>query len=101
MLYEVITLVEQYSIDELFGDVTGWVAEREMPEFIRYLQEKVTRELLLPVSIGACNAKWIAKLATSTVKPYGLRVITSYSIHYTKLYDVRHWKVSTGHTCST
>jgi len=37
--------------------------------------EKVTRELLLPVSIGACNAKWIAKLATSTVKPYGLRVV--------------------------
>ncbi|HHH72677.1 MAG TPA: DNA polymerase IV, partial [Sulfuricurvum sp.] len=33
------------------------------------------QEMLLPVSIGACNAKWIAKLATSTVKPYGVRVV--------------------------
>ncbi|WP_345969448.1 DNA polymerase IV [Sulfurimonas sp. HSL1-6] len=75
MLAKEIPLVEQYSIDELFGDVTGWVEERDMPDFIRYLQEKVTKELLLPVSIGASNAKWIAKLATSTVKPYGLRVV--------------------------
>ena len=75
LLSKEIPLVEQYSIDELFGDVTGWIAERDMPGFIRHLQEKITRELLLPVSIGASNAKWIAKLATSMVKPYGLRVV--------------------------
>jgi len=80
LLAKEIPLVEQYSIDELFGDVTGWVEERDMPDFIRYLQEKVTRELLLPVSIGACNAKWIAKLATGTVKPYGLRVVYDHEI---------------------
>lgn len=75
LLAQEIPLIEQYSIDELFGDVTGWIAQEDMFDFIRYLQEKVTRELLLPVSIGACNAKWIAKLATSTVKPYGLKVV--------------------------
>jgi len=75
LLAKEIPLIEQYSIDEVFGDVTGWVGEEEMPGFIRHLQEKVTRELLLPVSIGACNAKWIAKLATGTVKPYGLKVV--------------------------
>lgn len=75
LLAKEIPLIEQYSIDELFGDVTGWVDARDMPEFIRYLQEKVASEMLLPVSIGACNAKWIAKLATSTVKPYGVRVV--------------------------
>lgn len=70
-----IPLIEQYSIDELFGDVTGWIAQEDMFDFIHYLQEKVTRELLLPISIGVCNAKWIAKLATGTVKPYGLKVV--------------------------
>ena len=75
LLAQEIPLIEQYSIDELFGDVTGWIAQEDMFDFIRYLQEKVTRELLLPVSIGACNAKWIAKLATGAVKPYGLKVV--------------------------
>jgi DNA polymerase-4 len=75
LLAKEIPLVEQYSIDELFGDVTGWIDERDVYDFIRYLQEKVTRELLLPISIGASNAKWIAKLATGAVKPYGLKVV--------------------------
>ncbi|WP_345974526.1 DNA polymerase IV [Sulfurimonas sp. HSL3-7] len=76
-----IPLVEQYSIDELFGDVTGWIDEKDMYDFIAYLQEKVAKEMLLPVSIGACNAKWIAKLATSTVKPFGLKVVYDEEIH--------------------
>ena len=75
MLAKEIPYVEQYSIDELFGDVSGWIEEKDMFDFIRYLQEKIAREMLLPVSIGACNAKWIAKLATSRVKPYGLKVV--------------------------
>ena len=75
LLANEIPIIEQYSIDELFGDVTGWIDEKDMHDFLRYLQEKITKEMLLPVSIGACNAKWIAKLVTSTVKPYGVRVV--------------------------
>jgi len=75
LLAREIPLVEQYSIDELFGDVTGWVDEKDVYDFIAYLQEKIAREMLLPVSIGASNAKWIAKLATSRVKPFGLKVV--------------------------
>jgi len=82
MLANEIPIVEQYSIDELFGDVTGWVDEKDTHDFIAYLQDKVAREMLLPVSIGASNAKWIAKLATSRVKPYGLKVV-----HDDEIYD--------------
>jgi len=81
LLSKEIPLVEQYSIDELFGDVTGWVDEHEMYDFMKYLQNKIAEEMLLPVSIGACNAKWIAKLATSTAKPYGLKVVYDDEIH--------------------
>jgi DNA polymerase-4 len=77
-----IPVIEQYSIDELFGDVTGWVDDKEVYDFIAHLQERIAREMLLPVSIGACNAKWIAKLATSTVKPFGLKVV-----HDDEVYD--------------
>ena len=80
MLSMEIPLMEQYSIDELFGDVTGWIDEKDMPDFIRYLQTKIMKETMLPVSIGACNAKWIAKLATGTVKPYGLKVVYDHEI---------------------
>ncbi len=75
LLHAEIPVVEQYSIDEIFGDVGGWVDDGDVYDFIRYLQEKIAAQMLLPVSIGACRAKWIAKLATSTVKPYGLRVV--------------------------
>lgn len=70
-----IPVVEQYSIDELFGDVDGWIAPGQMEAFMLYLQQTVWRQMRLPVSIGACNAKWIAKLATGRVKPFGVRVV--------------------------
>ena len=75
MLREEIPLVEQYSIDEIFGDVRGWVNNEEIGAFIAALQHKIATEMLLPVSIGASSAKWIAKLATGTCKPYGLKVV--------------------------
>jgi DNA polymerase-4 len=70
-----VPLVEQYSIDEMFGDVRGWVSDADLYDFMASLQQRITDELLLPVSIGASNAKWIAKLATSTCKPYGLKIV--------------------------
>ena len=70
-----IPLLEQYSIDEFFGDVSGWVEPSAVPAFIRALQAEVTKRFDLPLSIAASQSKWIAKLATDTVKPYGTTVI--------------------------
>ncbi|MEA1920506.1 MAG: DNA polymerase IV [Campylobacterota bacterium] len=75
LLRNEIPLVEQYSIDEIFGDLHGWVDNKSVYPFIQALQQKITDELCLPVSIGVCKAKWIAKLATSTCKPYGLKIV--------------------------
>ncbi|HLD22662.1 MAG TPA: hypothetical protein VJA83_01885, partial [Sulfuricurvum sp.] len=49
-------------------------------EFIRDLQNQITLQFKLPVSIGASSSKWIAKLATSAAKPYGVRVVHSHEI---------------------
>ncbi len=67
-----IPKVEQYSIDEFFGDVSGWVKDEEVYSFAKDLQSKILEQFDIPVSIGISKAKWIAKLATESAKPYGV-----------------------------
>ena len=67
-----IPQVEQYSIDEFFGDVSGWKKDEEVYGFAKFLQSKLLEEFDIPVSIGISKAKWIAKLATESAKPYGV-----------------------------
>ncbi|WP_456402351.1 DNA polymerase Y family protein [Hydrogenimonas sp.] len=70
-----IPVLEQYSIDEFFGDLGGWIDDDEVPTFIDRLRRRIASEFGLPVSIGAAPSKWIAKLATSAAKPDGCRVL--------------------------
>ncbi len=67
-----IPKVEQYSIDEFFADVRGWKSDEEVYAFAKMLQEKILKHFDIPVSIGISKAKWIAKLATESAKPYGV-----------------------------
>jgi len=67
-----IPRVEQYSIDEFFGDLSGWVRDEEAYKFSKNLQADILEHFDLPVSIGISKAKWIAKLATESAKPYGI-----------------------------
>jgi DNA polymerase-4 len=75
-----IPLLEQYSIDEFFGDVSGWVEPNNVLEFITKLQTDITKHFNLPISIAASSSKWIAKLATDKIKPYGTKVIFPHEI---------------------
>jgi len=67
-----IPRVEQFSIDEFFGDVSGWIRDEDVYEFAALLQEQIKSEFDIPVSIGISRAKWIAKMATEDAKPYGV-----------------------------
>ncbi len=67
-----IPQVEQYSIDEFFGDVSGWIKDEEVYVFAQKLQIEILELFDIPVSIGISKAKWIAKLATESAKPYGV-----------------------------
>ncbi len=62
--------VEQYSIDEFFGDLSGWIEKEESYCFAKELQTEIKKEFDIPVSIGIAEAKWIAKLATESAKPF-------------------------------
>ena len=75
-----IPLLEQYSIDEFFGDLNGWIKEKDTFKFIKELQADILKEFDLPISIGASSSKWIAKLLTDKIKPYGVKVVTKEEI---------------------
>jgi len=74
-----IPLVEQASIDEFYGDLSGWVEDADIPSFIDALRHEIKHELKLPVSIGAASTRYIAKLATTYAKPFNCKVITPHN----------------------
>jgi DNA polymerase-4 len=69
---KLIPEVEQFSIDEFFGYVGGWINDRQVETFARDLQAQILVEFDIPVSIGIARSKWTAKLATEYAKPYGV-----------------------------
>jgi DNA polymerase-4 len=75
LLKDNIPTIEQFSIDEFFGDVTGWIKDEDVYDFGIKLKQKILDDLKLPISIGIAKTKWIAKLATNDAKPYGVKLI--------------------------
>ncbi len=75
-----IPLIEQASIDEFYGDLSGWVNDDEALFFVDTLRHEIQRDLNLPVSIGVAKSKHIAKLATTMAKPFGCKLIHEHEI---------------------
>lgn len=70
-----IPLVEQFSIDEFFGDLRGYKNESEIEDFAWALKKRVMIELGLPVSIGIAHSKYLSKLITEYAKPSGVKYV--------------------------
>jgi DNA polymerase IV len=77
-LQKKIPLVEQASIDEFYGDLSGWIDDEEIEQFIDNLRHEIKRDIKLPVSIGAAKTRYIAKQATSYAKPFGCKMVHDY-----------------------
>ena len=65
-----VPILEQYSIDEFFGDLNGWVKNSDTLEFIKDLRDDIKDKFDLPITIGASKSKWIAKLITDRIIPF-------------------------------
>ncbi len=74
-----IPLIEQASIDEFYGDLSGWIKDEDIEQFIDNLRHEIKRVIKLPVSIGAAPTRYIAKQATSYSKPFGCKTIYAYN----------------------
>ena len=84
-----IPVLEQYSIDEFFGDLNGWVKNNDTLEFIKDLRDDIKDKFDLPITIGASCSKWIAKLITDRIKPFGVYCLEENRVlDYTKDIDV-------------
>jgi len=55
LLEKEIPSIEQFSIDEFFGDVTGWIADEDVYDFALKLKEKIKADIGLPVF---CKTFW-------------------------------------------
>ena len=84
-----IPILEQYSIDEFFGDLNGWIKDSDTLDFIKDLRDDIKEKFDLPITIGASKSKWIAKLITDRIKPFGVYALEeSMVLDYTKDIDV-------------
>ena len=81
LLTNEIPTIEQFSIDEFFGDLTGYIDnEDEAFKFAKELQFKIMQQLNLPISIGIAKTKYISKLATNFAKPNGVKMILPHEL---------------------
>ncbi len=77
-------LVEEYSIDEAFVDLTGLRRKYHGPyaEIAAKAQKTICDELGFTVSAGVSISKVLAKIASKYKKPAGLTVISGKMIHH-------------------
>jgi len=80
LLEQEMPSIEQFSIDEFFCDVTGWIKDADIFKFAKKIQQQIFNEIGLPVSIGIASTKWIAKLATEDAKPYGIKLVQQHEV---------------------
>lgn len=69
-------LLQQASIDECFVDVTDTIKHYEKPlDLAVEIQQTVFETLKLPISIGVAPNKFLAKMASDMVKPFGITIL--------------------------
>lgn len=76
-------VVEEYSIDEAFADLTGLrrLYHTSYEDVARKMQGEIQRELGLTVSVGLAPTKSLAKLCSKFRKPEGFMPLEGTEIH--------------------
>ncbi|MBA4387481.1 MAG: DNA polymerase IV [Verrucomicrobia bacterium] len=76
-------IVEEYSIDEAFADITGMrrVFRCSYEDIARRMQEEIARDLGITVSVGLSLSKGLAKLCSKFRKPAGFTAVPGKYIH--------------------
>ena len=77
------TLVEEYSIDEAFADITGLrrPLRGSYEDIARRMKEAIEADLGITVSVGVSLSKVLAKIGSKWRKPSGLTSVSGRQIH--------------------
>ncbi len=76
-------VVEEYSIDECFADLTNCRKINKMTykEILKRIQDEIGKELNISVSLGCAPTKVLAKVGSKWGKPHGITMIPEYLAH--------------------
>jgi DNA polymerase-4/DNA polymerase V len=77
-------MVEEYSIDEGFADLTGTrrLHRKSYEDIARDIQTTIHAELGITVSVGLSLTKTLAKLASDFRKPHGFTAVAGCHLHH-------------------
>lgn len=85
-MYDIIrrytSMVEEYSIDEAFADITGLrrSLHKSYPDIALAIKKNIQEELGITVSVGLSYTKVLAKIASKWKKPDNFTIISSSNI---------------------
>jgi len=76
-------LVEEYSVDEAFADITGMrrLHQASYKEIAERIRDDVESDLGFTVSVGLSSTKVLAKICSKFRKPHGLTAVPGPYIH--------------------
>lgn len=79
---DIAPLVEEYSIDEAFADLTGLDTyyQKTPTELCQLIKDRIKQEVGITVSVGLASTKTLAKLASEYRKPNGLFVVNEMTL---------------------
>ena len=80
LLLEYTDIIERFSIDECFLDLTHYLKGRKLEEVAKEINYRVEHELGFTVNIGISSNKLLAKMASDFEKPNKIHTLYEYEI---------------------
>ena len=80
LLLEYTDIIERFSIDECFLDLTHYLNGRKLEEVAKEINQRVEKELGFTVNIGISTNKLLAKMASDFEKPNKIHTLYEYEI---------------------
>ena len=80
LLLEYTDIIERFSIDECFLDMTHHLAGRKLEDIAYEINSRVEKELGFTVNVGVSSNKLLAKMASDFEKPNKVHTLYEYEI---------------------
>lgn len=80
LLLEYTDIIERFSIDECFLDLTHYLNGRKLEDIAKEINSRVEKELGFTVNVGISNNKVLAKMASDFEKPNKIHTLYEYEI---------------------
>lgn len=80
LLLEYTDIIERFSIDECFMDLTHYLNGRKLEDIAKEINFRVEKELGFTVNVGISSNKLLAKMASDFEKPNKIHTLYEYEI---------------------